>query len=65
MSDRANQTYSGLVALLVAAVILLIMFSITEAAASHGHLSGTSWERVVLDHNWPWRGPSEQRGGRS
>ncbi len=37
MGDRP---YSDLVALLVAAVILLIMISITEAAASHKRLTG-------------------------
>jgi len=35
MSDRKNDAYMDIMALLVAAVILLIMISITEAAASH------------------------------
>lgn len=33
MDDRTSRTYSDLVALLVAAVIVLIMITITEAAA--------------------------------
>jgi Tfp pilus assembly protein PilX len=33
MADQPSRTYSDLIALLVAAVIMLIMISITEAAA--------------------------------
>jgi hypothetical protein len=35
MADQPSRTYSDLIALLAAAVIMLIMISITEAAASH------------------------------
>ncbi len=49
MSDRANQTYSGLIALLIAAVILLIMISITEAAPSYERLMGNP-EGPRTDH---------------
>jgi len=40
MSDRKNDAYMDIMALLVAAVILLIMISITEAAASHERVAG-------------------------
>jgi hypothetical protein len=36
MDDRTNRTYSDLVALLAAAVILFFMIAITEAAGSRG-----------------------------
>jgi len=41
MADQPSRTYSDLIALLVAAVIMLIMISITEAAASHERVAGS------------------------
>ncbi len=50
MADQPSRTYSDLIALFVAAVILLIMISITEAAASHeqvvGNLNPSSRDHV-------------------
>lgn len=40
MNNRKNDTYMDIVAIVIAAVIMLIMISITEAAASHERVVG-------------------------
>ncbi len=40
MSKQKNDACMDIVALVMAALIVLLMFTMTEAGASHGHLLG-------------------------